>query len=81
MVLYSMRHGGASSDALRGHRGTWGITKRGRWAPRSSVKRYEKAGLLLQQWQKVPAAVRLHAAAQTRRVPSVLCKAFGVRYG
>ena len=43
--LYSLRHGGASHDALTRRRPLSEIKKRGRWASDQTVRRYEKAAL------------------------------------
>ena len=55
---YAMRHGGASHDALAKRRTLSEIAKRGHWLSDRSVRRYEKAGLLLQQWKRVPQRVQ-----------------------
>ena len=44
LVLYSLRHGGASDDTLRKARPLNEVKKRGRWRADSSVRRYEKKG-------------------------------------
>ncbi|CAK0882272.1 unnamed protein product [Prorocentrum cordatum] len=48
------RHGGPSVDAARGLRSIAEIQKRGTWRAASSVRRYEMAGALMRQLEKVP---------------------------
>ena len=43
-VLYQLRHGGASHEALTGFRDGVSLLRRGRWASERSVKRYAKGG-------------------------------------
>jgi hypothetical protein len=51
---YSLRHGGASADALEGRRPLREIKKRGRWKSDASVRRYETASVALHQVQLIP---------------------------
>lgn len=51
---HSLRHGGASRDALEKLEDLRGIQRRGRWKARESVRRYEKAGTLLRARSKHP---------------------------
>lgn len=44
VVLYQLRHGGASGDYLDGRRSLQDIAMRGRWRTMASVRRYTKAG-------------------------------------
>ena len=44
---HQLQHGGPSLDALQGDRDSAGIQDRGRWKSRSSVRRYQKHGVLL----------------------------------
>lgn len=55
-VLYSIRHGGASEDLLRGTRDLAAVFRRGRWRSWSSVRRYGKEAKLLSELAKVPPA-------------------------
>lgn len=48
-----MRHAGPSNDSYHQRRSLTDIQKRGRWAAKSSVSRYEKHALLLKQWKLV----------------------------
>ena len=52
--LYSLRHGGASWDALEKRRDIMEIKKRGRWRSDASVRRYEKAALALRETHRLP---------------------------
>ena len=50
---HCFRHGGASTDGLFDVDLTT-IQKRGRWSAKSSVKRYEKKGRILKQFERTP---------------------------
>ena len=54
---YSLRHGGASHDALTNRRSLAEIKKKGRWRTDSSVRRYEKAAVAMKQLSKLPTEV------------------------
>ena len=54
--LYSLRHGGASEDIIRGLRTPEQVQRRGRWGHSSSMKRYAKESKLLAELHWVPAA-------------------------
>ena len=71
-VLYSMRHAGPSNDIADRLRQFRDVKKRGRWAADSSVRRYEKAGMLNQELNRLPAAVRARALEAARRLSEVL---------
>ena len=51
---YSLRHGGASHDALTGRRPLGEIKKKGRWRSDASVRRYENSALALAELAKIP---------------------------
>ena len=53
MTPHSLRHGGPSMDRFGNWRDLREIQKRGRWAASQSVRRYEKAGTLLRQMNKL----------------------------
>ncbi|CAK0844329.1 unnamed protein product, partial [Prorocentrum cordatum] len=57
-VLYMLRHGGASHDAMTGARGLRDIQGRGRWMTERSVFRYKKGGRANQPLHGLPEAVR-----------------------
>ena len=63
MVLYSLRHGGASWDALRRARDMLGIKRRGRWRSDASLRRYEKAARAQKEVQRMSRATLNFAAA------------------
>ena len=46
LVMYQLRHGGASSDMLSRRRGAADVMLRGRWRSLSSLRRYAKPGQL-----------------------------------
>ncbi len=54
---YSLRHGGACTDALEGRRPLREIKKRGRWWSDASVRRFQKAFAALPQVQLIPPGV------------------------
>ena len=84
---YAPRHGGASSDALlfatsgpsssRRGRSIGQIAKCGRWMSQKNVRRYEKHGLLLQQWKRVPQEIQARADSAARELLDGLNKSFG----
>ena len=55
---YSLRHGGASHDALLRRRSLAEIKERGRWRTDSSMLRYKKATRALQRLQLIPASTQ-----------------------
>ena len=71
-ALYSMRHAGPSNDIADRLRQFRDVKKRGRWAADSSVRRYEKAGMLNQELNRLPTAVRARALEAARRLSEVL---------
>eukprot|EP00959_Pyramimonas_sp_CCMP1952_P097948 2047047-Pyramimonas_sp.AAC.1 len=63
--LYSLRHGGASFDAISQRRALSEIKKRGRWRTDGSVRRYEKAALALREATKLsPATISFARTAE-----------------
>ena len=58
LVPYSLRHSGASHDALVKVRPLLAIQKRGRWRCYKSVARYEKAGRVTVEFNKLPCRLR-----------------------
>eukprot|EP00438_Fugacium_kawagutii_P026513 Skav230495 [mRNA] locus=scaffold2389:150110:150676:- [translate_table: standard] len=55
LTPHILRHSGASNDAVHHRRALPSIQKRGRWAAKKSVARYEKAALVQRQWKFAPA--------------------------
>ncbi|CAK9056858.1 unnamed protein product [Durusdinium trenchii] len=62
-VLYQLRHSGPSHDRMTKARSLGDIKKRGRWLSDSSVRRYEAAARLNQEFQKLPRPVQTKALA------------------
>ena len=56
-VPYQLRHGGVSHDLQENFRDLMSAKARGRWIADSSMRRYEKHGLLAKQLQRLPAPV------------------------
>ena len=54
MFPHVFRHAGPSNDLFHKRRDLAAATKRGRWESKTSVRRYEKHGLLVKQWEKAP---------------------------
>ena len=52
IMPHIFRHSGASNDMFHKRRSLEEIQKRGRWAARKSVTRYEKHALLLKRWEQ-----------------------------
>ena len=59
-VPYELRHSGPSWERLQQMRTLEAVWKRGRWLSRKNVLRYEKAGRLHQEMQKLGEPVRRH---------------------
>lgn len=64
VMPHIVRHAGPSNDIYHKRRDLLEVQKRGRWEAKSSVKRYEKHGLLLQRWRQ----------AATGRCTSINCR-------
>ena len=52
-VLYTARHSGASNDRSTGRISLQEVQRRGRWRQPSSVRRYEKRGLIQAVWSQM----------------------------
>ena len=72
VVPYQGRHSGASLDRGEGLRSIEAVQKRGRWAAYSSVRRYEKAGLLNQSWAALSPAQKAHCDACLRNLSDIV---------
>ena len=46
VVLYQLRHGGASDEIITGDRSVEEVRRRGRWKSEASVRRYSKPSML-----------------------------------
>ena len=69
---YSLRHGGASHDALTSRRGMADIKKHGRWKSDASVARYNKHARVLFEVSKIPEPVRAFAEQVDRNLAKYL---------
>ena len=69
---HSVRHGGASSDALWRTRSLTKIQKRGRWRSEKSVGRYERHHRLLKETAKLSTATRKYGQLVISRMPQLL---------
>ena len=72
LVPYQARHSGASIDAANNVRGLPSIQKRGRWASKKSVQRYEKAGRLQDTWRDLTARQKDHFKLCAESLRSVM---------
>ena len=70
-VLYSLRHGGASHDALGKKQEFLAIKERGRWSSDKSLARYKKQGRAQLEVAKLPDATVNFGAAILQALPSV----------
>ncbi|CAE8588770.1 unnamed protein product [Polarella glacialis] len=68
MVPYQLRHAGPSWDRTKNFRSLADIQKRGRWKSFKSVTRYEKATLILSEFDRLPKAVRQRCDLCTRHL-------------
>ena len=71
---YSLRHGGASHDALTSRRPLSEIKKKGRWQSDASVRRYEKASLALAQLAKVPTNTQLYSKQVEAQLENIMLR-------
>ena len=69
---YSIRHGGASDDALRGSRSLAQIKARGRWKSDNSVRRYEKHARVLREVERMPNAAQVYGGRIMTQIVKVL---------
>ncbi len=72
VVMYMLRHSGASTDFALKHRTLAEIKLRGRWRGDQSLRRYEKGGRLAEQLNRLPEKLQAHAVRCAKRVNSVL---------
>ena len=70
------RHSAASNDRFLGRRSLAEVQKRGQWASTSSVRRYEKAALLLQALKKMSPTQQQRAKSVAKLFPARLLQAF-----
>ena len=69
---HSLRHGGASLDALAGHRDMPTIQNRGQWGHARSVARYRKPGVYNRILNSLPAKIFARARMAESRLPRSL---------
>ena len=72
MVMYMLRHSGASTDFALKLRALPEIKLRGRWRGDASLRRYEKGGRLAEQLAKLPEKLLVHAERCAKLVNKVL---------
>ena len=72
MVMYMLRHSGASTDFALKFRALPEIKLRGRWRGDASLRRYEKGGRLAEQLAKLPEKLLAHAERCAKLVNKVL---------
>ena len=72
LMLYQLRHGGASDDVLSKRRSLAEVKARGRWASDSSVRRYAKPGMVQQLLGALTPSARAHCDVQWRALERIL---------
>ena len=72
VLPHIIRHSSASNDAFFKRRDLRSIQKRGRWASKASVNRYEKHGLMMRQWKFIPAHRLAKVQSSPKRLVSFL---------
>ena len=68
---YSLRHGGASHDALHKKRDMIEIQKRGRWRAEASVRRYQKETRAVQEVERMGDEARRYGVKIDRLLPKL----------
>lgn len=71
-VLHQLRHGGPSADRASRVRSLREVQKRGRWGSERPVQRYEKAGRVSEQMNRLSQAVRTRAGNCLARLPEII---------
>ncbi len=72
--LYSFRHGGASFDALSKARALIEVKRRLKHVSDLSTRRYEKAGRVSLELQKMPSSIRAYGASMESLLASVFLR-------
>lgn len=72
LVPYQARHSGPSIDRAKNARTQEEVRKRGNWASRQSVARYEKAGRLAATWQKLDVDTQLTCRSAERYIEEIM---------
>ena len=75
-VLYMARHSGASIDRQEGRLSLDEVGKRGRWRTLSSVRRYEKRGLLQEVWNNLSERQRQYCESAMAALAAKLAQHF-----
>ena len=79
MVPYQMRHSGASWDIAKNYRTALEVKLRGRWATESSMKRYEKHAMVMQNFCNLSQPLQQAALAATKHLRNQVLNACGLR--
>ncbi|CAK0843554.1 unnamed protein product, partial [Prorocentrum cordatum] len=74
-VLYTARHSRASNDRFTGGIALQEVQRRGRWRQPSSVRRYEKRGLIQTVWSQMEPSARTYCLRAEAELPSLLAAA------
>ena len=77
LSFHGLRHGGPSTDFLEGSLSLESIQRRGRWKSLSSVRRYEKHGLVAAQMERLSAQQKRDASLVSAGLPGLLARALG----
>ena len=76
---YTLRHGGASDDALRRRRTWQGIQDRGRWKTAASVRRYKKFARVMKEAERLSQETRNFGLEVEKRLTAVLLNKVSLR--
>ncbi|CAK0801212.1 unnamed protein product, partial [Prorocentrum cordatum] len=71
-VLYAARRSGASIDRFTGRISLQEVQRRGRWRQPSSVRRYEKRGLIQAVWSEMEPSAKACCLQAEAELPSLL---------
>ncbi|CAK0867387.1 unnamed protein product [Prorocentrum cordatum] len=74
-VLYTARHSGVSIDRFTGRISLQEVQRRGRWRQPSSVRRYEKRGLIQAVWSEMEPSAKAYCLQAEAELPSLLAAA------
>ena len=75
VMPHIIRHAGPSNDIYHKRRSLVEVQKRGRWATKSSVTRYEKHAMLHTQWKQISPGRKLAATKRSQTFPRALLEA------
>ena len=73
VVLYQLRHGGATHELVTKAREPVGLQKRGRWRTVASLRRYEKGGRLAEQISRMQPPQLARAEKLIPQIGAILC--------